>query len=65
MRRSLLVLAVWIAVLNAADPRQYMISTYAGGAPARPTAAIALAADDHGNVYFVDGYGYTRVPHPS
>jgi sugar lactone lactonase YvrE len=62
MRRSLLLLAVWTAVLNAADTPQYIISTYAGGAPARPTAAIALAADDRGNVYFVDGYGYTRGP---
>jgi hypothetical protein len=58
MRRLLIALAVWTAALNAADTRQYVISTYAGGVPAPPMAAISLAADDRGNIYFVDGYGY-------
>src|SRR5215471_8349409 len=47
------------AALTAADAQQYVISTYAGGAPASPLAAIALAADAQGNLYFVDGFGYT------
>ena len=59
MRRLVLALAVLTAALNAADTPQYVISTYAGGVPAPPMAAIALAADDRGNIYFVDGYGYT------
>jgi sugar lactone lactonase YvrE len=50
------------AALTAAQGQQYVISTYAGGAPASPSAAIALAADGSGNVYFVDGYGYQRTP---
>jgi sugar lactone lactonase YvrE len=53
------------ASLTAADAQQYLISTYAGGAPASPLAAIALAADAQGNVYFADGYGYTHGPAPS
>jgi sugar lactone lactonase YvrE len=50
-----------ITALTAVDAQQYEISTYAGGAPASPTAAIALAADASGNVYFVDGYGYNHA----
>src|SRR5262245_26659156 len=59
MRRLLPALTVWIAALNAADTRQYVISTYAGGVPAQPMAAVSLAADGRGNIYFADGYGYT------
>jgi hypothetical protein len=44
------------------DAQQYGISTYAGGAPASPSAAISMATDPSGNLYFVDGYGYTSVP---
>ena len=51
-----------ITALTAVDAQQYIISTYAGGAPGSPTAAIAMAADAQGNVYFVDGYGYTLAP---
>src|SRR5215469_536937 len=50
------------AAATTAYCQQYVISTYAGGAPAAPTAAIALAADASGNVYFVDGYGYQATP---
>jgi hypothetical protein len=50
------------ATLTAVHGQQYVISTYAGGAPAPPTAAIALAADAAGNVYFVDGYGFQATP---
>src|SRR5690242_5848324 len=50
------------AYLLAAEAPQYVISTYAGGTPALPTAAIALARDSGGNVYFVDGIGIDRVP---
>ena len=53
------------AALTAADTSQYVISTYAGGVPSLPLAAIALAADSHGAVYFVDGYGYTQGVAPS
>jgi len=53
------------SALIAADNPQYVISTYAGGAPLLPLAAIALAADSHGAVYFVDGYGYTQGVAPS
>src|SRR6476660_2859932 len=49
------------AALRAADARPFVISTYAGGAPAPPLAALAMAADAGGNVYFVDGYGYERA----
>jgi len=49
------------AALRGADARPYVISTYAGGAPAPPLAAMAMAADASGNVYFVDGYGYERA----
>ena len=49
------------AAALAAAAQPYVISTYAGGAPAPPIAAIALAADEHGNLYFVDGYGYDRA----
>jgi sugar lactone lactonase YvrE len=55
----MIALAAWTAALNAADAGQYTISTYAGGVPAQPMAAISLAADNRGNIYFVDGYGYT------
>ena len=41
---------------------QYVISTYAGGAPAAPTAALNLATDASGNLYFVDGYRYNYAP---
>jgi hypothetical protein len=50
------------AWLPAADAPQYVISTYAGGTPLLPSAAIALARDAGGNVYFVDGIGYDRAP---
>jgi sugar lactone lactonase YvrE len=53
----LLNAAVWTAV----DAQQYTISTYAGGAPAPPMAAIALAVDAQKNVYFVDGYGFNGL----
>jgi trimeric autotransporter adhesin len=46
------------AGVTAVDTQQYVISTYAGGAPALPTAALSMAADANGNLYFVDGYGY-------
>ena len=46
----------------AVDAQRYEISTYAGGAPASATAAISMAADPSGNLYFVDGYGYTSSP---
>jgi sugar lactone lactonase YvrE len=54
-----------VAALTSANAQQYVISTYAGGAPASPLAAIAMAADAQGNVYFADGYGYTRGSAPS
>src|SRR6476469_7151407 len=50
------------AGLAAVDAQQYGISTYAGGAPASPSAAISMAADPSGNLYFVDGFGYTSGP---
>jgi hypothetical protein len=46
----------------AVDAQRYGISTYAGGAPASATAAISIAADPSGNLYFVDGDGYTSGP---
>ncbi len=48
--------------LAALDAQQYGISTYAGGGPASPMAAISMATDPSGNLYFVDGDGYTNVP---
>ena len=48
--------------LAAVDAQRYEISTYAGGAPASAMAAISMAADPSGNLYFVDGYGYTSGP---
>ena len=57
--------AVLIGAATTIDAQQYVISTYAGGAPASPLAAISLAADAQGNVYFADGYGYTRGAAPS
>ena len=54
-----LCLTAGLAAINA---QQYSISTYAGGAAASPTAAISIAADPAGNLYFVDGYGYTSNP---
>jgi sugar lactone lactonase YvrE len=65
MRRIRLAISCVVlnsAALNVVHGQQYVISTYAGGAPASPTGAIALAADASGNVYFVDGYGYERAP---
>jgi NHL repeat-containing protein len=50
---------VGVAAVHA---QSYGISTYAGGAPASATAAISMAADPSGNLYFVDGYGYTSGP---
>ena len=49
-----LLFAVGLTVLNA---QQYRISTYAGGAPANPAAAVSIATDPAGNLYFVDGNG--------
>src|SRR6187431_1633414 len=54
-----LLSTVGLAALGA---QQYGISTYAGGAPASPMAAISMATDPSGNLYFVDGYGYTSGP---
>ena len=48
--------------LAAVDAQWYGISTYAGGAPASATAAISMAADPSGNLYFVDGDAYTSGP---
>src|SRR6478672_1038562 len=56
------VISLLFTVGLAVDAQQYVISTYAGGAPASPTAAISMAADPTGNLYFVDGYGYTSGP---
>lgn len=61
--RVLLACSLWnVATLMAADNLHFVISTYAGGAPALPSGAISLAADARGNVYFVDGLGYAGVP---
>src|SRR5262245_41088066 len=57
------VFSLWLtAGLAALDAQQYTISTYAGGAPPSPMAAISMASDPSGNLYFVDGYGYTSNP---
>src|SRR5688572_22054247 len=57
------VILLWLTAGPVAiNAQQYTISTYAGGAPASPTAAISMAADPSGNLYFVDGYGYTSNP---
>jgi sugar lactone lactonase YvrE len=57
--RVLCAFTLWnAAALIAADTPHYIISTYAGGAPAPPTAALSLSADGRGNVYFVDGLGF-------
>src|SRR4051812_11348676 len=57
------VLLLWLtAGLTAINAQQYTISTYAGGAPPSATAAMSMAADASGNLYFVDGYGYTSNP---
>ncbi|MDZ4797646.1 MAG: hypothetical protein SGI92_05750 [Bryobacteraceae bacterium] len=60
--RVLVVSLLLSAALAAADAQQYGISTYAGGAPAPPMAAVSMAADPSGNLYFVDGYGFTSNP---
>ena len=68
MHRTRAVISwAWLSTttLTAVQAQQYVISTYAGGAPASPLAAIALAADAQGNLYFADGFGYTRGPAPS
>jgi hypothetical protein len=48
--------------LSALDAQHYTISTYAGGAPVPPTAAISMAVDPAASLYFVDGYGFTSNP---
>jgi hypothetical protein len=54
--------SLFTAGLVAVDAQQYSISTYAGGAPPSPSAVLSMAADASGNLYFVDGYGYTGGP---
>lgn len=55
--------SLWFtAGLAVVDAQQYGISTYAGGAAASPSAAISMAADPFGNLYFADGYGYSNGP---
>lgn len=54
---------LWSAAgLTAVNAQQYVISTYARGAPAAPTATISMTADASGNVYFADGDGITLIP---
>jgi sugar lactone lactonase YvrE len=55
--------SLWLtAGLASAGAQQYGISTYAGGAAVSPSAAISMAADPSGNLYFADGYGYSNSP---
>src|SRR5689334_17478520 len=57
------LISVWLtAGLFALDAQQYTKSTYAGGAPAGPMAAMSMALDPSGNLYFVDGYGFSNNP---
>jgi sugar lactone lactonase YvrE len=55
-------LVISAVMLTPVRGQQYVIATYAGGAPASPVGAMALAADAARNVYFVDGYGFARTP---
>ena len=62
-RTRLGVVSLWLtAALAAADAQRYVISTYAGGAPGPPSAALSIATDISGNLYFVDGYGDNSAP---
>lgn len=65
MHRTWVVISwgLWSAAAQTStNAQQYMISTYAGDAPVPPAAAISMAADGSGNLYFVDGDGLTFAP---
>ncbi len=59
------VALLFTAGVTAVDAQQYIISTYAGGAPALPTAAQNITTDASGSVYFVDGSGHGYYSGPA